>query len=473
MPIGFKGNPLGNYTAPHTSPPLYQSIYNTEGELVFERDVRTTANGGYLFANTEVSQAIGEIWNVATPYMCVAQCMFSGDTTLKTVSTGADFSSVFNGGYMFYNCSNLENVCVQFPKLEYCYSMFRGCKSLTELPDLDYEGDTLQYGQQMFRDSGLEGNIGKSGYYDEDGNWHPYELFAMNGFSGNDTSNEYNETTKASPRGMFYGCTNLTEVYISFPNATCMSDIFSGCTSLKKLVLHCPKVTGNSSPTGAMAVSGFCRFAFGCSNLEILDVYDPSGARQGQQCIYGCPKLRYFDLQSTTWFSATNGIVKQTNVITIGKKFAPTLTDKNYSLQYCKLSLETVQRLLKITCGSSLTTLYQLTFNLGIGLQEGLKTRTTPSYVIDAGYYDYENGSESTDPQYIHNYYDLDGNPVIEHDVHEPYISTEQPKDADGNLLTTWSAVKNGVTYWAIGELREALDDALGKRWYNIKLYFN
>lgn len=124
MPIGFKGNPLGNYIAPHTSPPLYQSVYNTEGELVFERDIRAEQFGDYMFSNSEVASVIGDTWSVATPYMTSAYFMFLNDTNLKTVSESADFSSLTNAGSMFSGCSNLESVCVEFPNLVNVYRMF-------------------------------------------------------------------------------------------------------------------------------------------------------------------------------------------------------------------------------------------------------------------------------------------------------------------------------------------------------------
>lgn len=471
MPIGIKGNCLGNYIPPHTSRPLVQTIYNTEGEVVFERDIRTTTSGAFLFTNSEV-QNVFEEWNVATPVMTSGSSMFFRDKALKRVSVGADFTSLYDGHNMFYQCSNLESVCVSFPSLVFAYGMFRECTSLKKIPEqLDLSSTHIRYVQRMFQDSGLEGDIGKSGYYDEDGTWHPYEMFEINGPNDRDYTNGYSESSVASTRGMFYGCKNITGAFISMPYSQGMSDMFKNCTSLKKAVILCPKCSGSIS----YELSGFGEAFCGCSNLEVLDIQSNPVDIHARRVVYNCSKLRYFNLKSKARMKTVNGFLSGVpELVTLGKDFTPSIFDASIVfVGNTKFSLDTMKRILSVPCGSSATSLSTNTYTFGIGLKEGLKRRTTPSYVIDAGYYDYKNGSESTDPTYIHNYFDINGNPVIEHDVHEPYISTEQPTDENGNLLTTWSAENNGVTYWAIGELREALDAALGVRWKNIKITFN
>lgn len=487
MPIGFKGNPLGNYIAPHTSPPLYQSVYNTEGELVFERDIRAEQFGDYMFSNSEVASAIGDTWSVATPYMTSASYMFLNDTNLKTVSESADFSSLTNASYMFQGCTNLESVCANFPNLVNVYHMFYQCKALKHIPEgLDLAGGKMMFGQQMFAYSGLEGSLGKSGYYEitasGDRVWHKPELLTIKGFwKGENWANNTStySVNGGTPRGMFQYCNDLEEAYVDFVNAYEANSVFMGCAKLKKLVMKGDSCLGTMYLNGGGNVgSGAPQSAANCSSLEIVD-YLSSFKWCGAT---NCPKLRYFNIKCKNTHMTEIFIDENcTNLITVGgEEFSPNYLmsgSGRFNSTNAKLSLCSVQKLLNAVLGTNSnnsTDPNYIVFNkgknvLGIGLQEGLKVRTQPSYVIDAGYYDYENGSESTDEYYEHNYYDINGKAVIEHDVHDIYITAEQPDNWDGK----WSAVNNGVTYYAIGELRDALDDALGTRWGNITIKFN
>lgn len=73
----------------------------------------------------------------------------------------------------------------------------------------------MMYGHQMFAYSGLEGSLGKSGYYEitasGDRVWHKPEMLTIKGFNGtvNASNSIAYSANSNSPRGMFQYCTDL------------------------------------------------------------------------------------------------------------------------------------------------------------------------------------------------------------------------------------------------------------------------
>ena len=308
-------------------------------ELYFD-EFKFPEDAGGLFYNCTNTE-FDNIDKWTTKGCTTMEGLFIESHNLESIDmSGFDMSEVTNVTMMFYDCTSLREILVnydtdwsQLPELRASSNLFYNC---TNLPNWDVQteinrANTNWYftakpeppdGVYYFYDS--EGNAyltneHKEGYSNfEDGQWDPnsknviIELYRNRfvlpedsyGLFYGATNTTFNDTDKWDTSGvtsmssMFNNCSNLTSLDVSTwdtSNVTNMSDMFAYCSSLEPLDLSTFN-TGN--------VTRFDRMFRNCNNLVTLNIlnFDVSKASSLYMMFYSCPKLRYIVVQpSVNW----------------------------------------------------------------------------------------------------------------------------------------------------------------------------
>lgn len=161
------------------------------------------------------------------------------------VGDGADGSTLWDGSYMFYECSALMSWTVDLPNLTWAWHMFQNCNMLTswtvDLPKL------TNASYMFYRCSGLT-------------SWTA------------DLPNLTNGTY------MFYYCSKLSSWTVDLPNLTIGAYMFYECPKLSSWTVDLPNLTDGSY------------MFYYCTGLTSWTV-DLPNLTNGDSMFYNCPNL--------------------------------------------------------------------------------------------------------------------------------------------------------------------------------------
>ena len=180
-----------------------------------------------------------------------------------------DFTGRASTSSLFYNCPSLKSIenMIGIERVTDMTLMFRGCSSLTSIPQLDTSNVTNMYG--MFFDCSSLTSIPQ---LDTSKVKHMEGMFrgcsSLTSIPQLDTSNV--TTMGGWSGGMFEGCSSLTSIpQMNTSNVTDMRALFNGCSSLTSI----PQIdTSKVTKTNYMF--------YGCSSLTSIPLLDFSSVTE-------------------------------------------------------------------------------------------------------------------------------------------------------------------------------------------------
>ena len=216
----------------------------------------------------------------------------------SSITTDIFYSEEIDAYQMFYNCSSLTGITIDYMKTTRTTSMFEKCTSLSKVvwSDNIYGTDAhrMFFGCTSLTNFNIDGNV-------------------------------YSENVPE----MFFGCTSLTRVSGDF-KALSAERMFAGCTALKNILatlrLHsvelaggmfngCTSLTSVNLTTFTNLSDANIMFS-GCKALTSVDLTSLTNLSDAGSMFYGCTSLASVDLTSLTNLSSASGMFNGCTALT-------------------------------------------------------------------------------------------------------------------------------------------------------------
>lgn len=367
--------------------------------------------GNYMFAYMD---SITSAPNVDTSKMCEAYLMFSNCENLETVPN-MDLSSVYGGsltsdavecGSMFSGCENLRSVGkLTTPNTRVFSDMFYGCKNLTYIPDMDFDGAMRMVG--MFRDCPIVGDY----VIDARNCVMLYDIFSNTAYMK--YTGDLNITLKVcnDPNSPLYSRISSSQPkYVQMYRAFCYNKNLKSLEldgyiggSLQECFRNCPNLESLSFNCDFSNVTGVTYLFQNCTKLESIPDMNLSsvttfmGSYADYAWLLGCTKLKSIGVIDCDSCTQAAHLVPSSTVLTdlggfrnLGKASTISGADGNYFLyQTPNLTRESLMNVINMlydraSNGLSTVTIKLHTNHMALLSEEDIAIATNKGWILTA-----------------------------------------------------------------------------------------
>ena len=220
--------------------------------------VIANANSGYLFYNFTAATSINFNDNFDTGNVQYMYSMFEGCSSLTSLDlSNFNTENVTNSDHMFYGCTHLASLDVSSfntGNVTNMQGMFQNCSSLTSLDLSNFNTENVTDMYNMFRGCSSLTSLDLSNFDTSNVEDMKYMFTGCSGLTSLDVSN-FDTGNVQYMNNMFQNCSGLTSLDVSnfdTGNVQYMYNMFSGCTNLETIYASNKFVTNSVTSSSNM-----------------------------------------------------------------------------------------------------------------------------------------------------------------------------------------------------------------------------